>query len=381
MDGIDVAVGDFARDDDGAIRLRPVRHAAVEYPADLRSALVDALPPNGCTAERLCVLDTGVGQAFARAAAGMAEGADLVASLGQTIYHWVEGARCRGTLQLGRSAWIAEATGLPVVSDLRARDVAAGGHGAPLAPVLDRLLLGAPDVPTAALNLGGIANVTILRPDAPAVAFDTGPANALLDAAARALLGTDQDSGGALAARGRVRDDLLAVLRADPYYAADPPKSTGKEHYNAGYLGETLGRLPVVADADVMATLVALTATTVADACRRFGVRRVLASGGGVRNPVLMAALADALAPATLTTTDELGMPTDAKEAYLAALLGYLAWHGMPVDPGTGAAGPRVHGTITPGAGPLRLPEPAARAATGLRITVPEPTGGPRARR
>ncbi|MGW5052160.1 anhydro-N-acetylmuramic acid kinase [Actinokineospora sp. NPDC004072] len=380
VDGIDVAVADFAFAD-GRIRLRPVAHAAVDYPAELRSALIDALPPNGCTAARLCELDTGVGRAFAQAAAGMCEGADLVASLGQTIYHWVDGDRCHGTLQLGRPAWIAEATGLPVVSDLRARDVAAGGHGAPLAPVLDRLLLGSPEAPTAALNLGGIANVTILRPGAPAVAFDTGPGNALLDAAARALLGADQDTGGALAARGRVREDLLSVLRADPYYAADPPKSTGKEHFNAGYLGASLGRLRIVADADVMATLVALTATTVADACKRFGVRKVIASGGGVRNPVLMAALADALAPATLTTTEELGVPTDAKEAYLAALLGYLAWHGMPVDPGTGAAGPRVHGSITPGAAPLRLPEPVTAAATGLQITVPEPAGGPHAAR
>lgn len=379
MDGIDVAVADFDRVD-GEIRLRPVAHAGVDYPPDLRSALIDVLPPNGCTAEKLCALDTGVGRSFAVAAADHAGGAELVCSLGQTIYHWVEGGRCLGTMQLGQPAWIAETTGLPVVSDLRARDVAAGGHGAPLAPVLDRLLLGVPDEPTAMLNLGGIANVTILLPDGPAVAFDTGPANALLDAAARAILGADQDTGGALAAQGRVRDDLLAVLRADPYYAAGPPKSTGKEHYNAGYLGETLGRLRVVADADLMATLVALTATTVADACRGFGVTRVLASGGGVRNPVLMAALADALAPAHLTTTEEVGMPAEAKESYLAALLGYLTWHGIAVDPGTGAAGPRVLGSITPGAGPLRLPEPAA-AARSLRITVPQPAGGHRARR
>ncbi|MGQ0841657.1 anhydro-N-acetylmuramic acid kinase [Actinokineospora sp.] len=391
MDGIDVAVVDL-RVRDGAVELLPVRHIDVAYPAELRAMLLEALPPNGCTAERLCRVDTEVGRAFARAAVAAigADGADLVASLGQTLYHWVDGGTCRGTLQVGQPAWIAEATGLPVVADLRARDVAAGGHGAPLAVVLDRLLLSTPtlstsdisDAPVAALNLGGIANVTVLAPGSPAVAFDTGPANALLDTAARLRTGADRDTDGALAARGTVRRDLLDVLLADPYYAAPPPKSTGKEYFHDGHLAAALGRVPAVGDADLLATLVALTAATVADACRAHGVTRVLASGGGVHNPALMTALAAALAPAELTTTAELGVPVDAKEAYLAALLGFLTWQGIPVDAATGAAGPRLLGSITPGATPVRLPDPAAGPVHSLRIVtpVPEQVGGSRAR-
>src|SRR5262245_14115729 len=178
MDGVDVAVADLLRNGD-AIDLVPVGHTELPYPAELRSALLDVLPPGMTTAEQVCRLDTAVGQAFADAAghalATIADGkADLVASLGQTVFHWVEGGRALGTLQLGQPAWVAEATGLPVVSDLRARDVAAGGHGAPLALVLDRLWLRDATETTAALNLGGIANITVITPDHPALAFDTG---------------------------------------------------------------------------------------------------------------------------------------------------------------------------------------------------------------
>ncbi|EWC60991.1 Anhydro-N-acetylmuramic acid kinase [Actinokineospora spheciospongiae] len=383
VDGIDVAVADL-RLRSGVVELSPVRHAEVPHPEALRADLLAALPPNPCDARTLCRLDTGVGQAFGAAAArftgggdsGVDLGVDLVASLGQTLYHWVDGGDCLGTLQLGQPAWIAEATGLPVVSDLRARDVAAGGHGAPLAGVLDRLLLAA-EPGTAALNLGGIANITT-DSTAGGLAFDTGPANALLDAAALARTGTPCDTDGALAARGTVRRDLLDVLLADPYYAAPAPKSTGKEHFHGGYLDAALARVPAVADADLLATLVALTAITVARACAPHRPRRVLASGGGVRNPALMTALAAALAPTELTTTDALGLPAEAKEAYLAALLGFLTWHGVPVDAGTGG-GARVLGSVTPGRDPARWPEPLDGTAESLHLS-PQPPGGPRAR-
>ena len=299
MDGVDVAVADL-RLADGTVDLVPLGHTELPYPDELRAALLAALPPNGCTAEQLCKLDTAVGQAFASAArhalATIADGtADLVASLGQTVYHWVDGDRALGTLQLGQPAWIAEATGLAVVSDLRTRDVAAGGHGAPLAGVLDRLWLhdAAGSGAVAALNLGGIANITVVAPDRPAVAFDTGPGNALLDAAARLISGGvwHQDVDGDLAAQGTVRADLLDMLLADPYYALAPPKSTGKELFHLDHLTAAVEKVSRVSGPDLLATLVELTAATVADACRAYGVTRVVASGGGTRNPTLMAAL------------------------------------------------------------------------------------------
>jgi len=376
MDGVDVAVADLLLNGD-VIDLQPVGHTELPFPAELRNALLDVLPPNATTAEQVCRLDTAVGQAFAAAAghalATIAGGrADLVASLGQTVYHWVAGDRALGTLQLGQPAWIAEATGLPVVSDLRARDVAAGGHGAPLAIVLDRLWLAGQPGTTAALNLGGIANITVVGPDGPPLAFDTGPGNALLDAAARMISDGvwHQDVDGDLAAQGTVDAELLEVLLADPYYALGPPKSTGKERFHREHITAALAKVGHVAGDDLLATLVELTAVTITDACRALGVTRVIASGGGVRNPTLMAALRRRLAPATLVTSDELGLPSSAKEAYLTALLGFLTWSGVP---GT----TRLLGSVTPGAAPLLLPAPATTEVTRLRVVDDE--GGSRA--
>ncbi len=390
MDGVDVAVADL-RLADGTVDLVPLGHTELPYPDELRAALLAALPPNGCSAEQLCKLDTAVGQAFASAAqhalATIADGtAHLVASLGQTVYHWVDGDRALGTLQLGQPAWIAEATGLAVVSDLRTRDVAAGGHGAPLAGVLDRLWLhdAAGSGAVAALNLGGIANVTVVAPDRPAVAFDTGPGNALLDAAARLISGGvwHQDVDGDLAAQGTVRADLLDMLLADPYYALAPPKSTGKELFHLDHLTAAVEKVSRVSGPDLLATLVELTAATVADACRAYGVTRVVASGGGTRNPTLMAALGRRLAPATVTTSDEAGLPASAKEAYLTALLGFLTWSGAPANTSgaTGSRGPRLLGSITPGAAPLRLPVPATTEVTRLRVANLESVGEASAR-
>ncbi len=360
VDAIDLAVADLTwRGPD--IVLRPLRHAEHPWPADTRARLLAALPPAATTMAEVCALDVLVGEAFA-AAACEAPDAALLATHGQTVFHWIENGHARGTLQLGQPAAIVEATGLPVVSDFRARDVAAGGQGAPLAGTLDALWL-AGDVPRAALNLGGIANITVVgRPGAPVLAFDTGPASCLLDLeAARITQGVQAaDIDGRIARAGRVRPDLLARLLADSYYARPAPKSTGRELFDRGYVAHAAAGLPSVADADLMATLVELTAATVAGACARHGVAEVVASGGGVRNPVLMAALARRLAPATLTTSDARGLPSDAKEAYLFALLGFLTWHGVPgVVPGAPGAGtPRVLGRISPGNAPLRLPDP-----------------------
>jgi anhydro-N-acetylmuramic acid kinase len=358
VDAIDLAVADLAwRGPD--IVLRPVHHAEHPWPAATRARLLAALPPQDTTMAEVCALDVLVGEAFG-AVAAQAEGAALIASHGQTVFHWTQDGKARGSLQIGQPAAIVEATGLPVVSDFRARDVAAGGQGAPLASTLDALWLTG-DAARAALNLGGIANITVVG-GSGLLAFDTGPASCLMDMeAARITQGVQSaDIDGRIARAGRVRLDLLAHLLADPYYARAAPKSTGREWFDRSYVADHVAGLPAVEDADLMATLAELTAATVAEACARHGVREVVASGGGVRNPALMDALRRRLAPAKLTTSDSQGLPSEAKEAYLFALLGFLTWHGVPgtMHGATGAGTPRVLGRISPGNAPLRLPEP-----------------------
>ena len=365
-DAIDAAAADISLED-GTLALTPLGMISRPYPAGLRGELAAAMPPAATTMEAVCRLDTGIGQAFAataqEAVAELCGGhADLIASHGQTVFHWVDGGEVRGTLQIGQPAWIAEVTGLPVVSDFRTRDVAAGGQGAPLVSIVDTLWLqGRPGSPVA-LNLGGIGNITLAGGSGEPLAFDTGPANALIDAAVRHFTGgrLTFDRDGAMADRGTVHEALLRHLLADPYYARPAPKTTGKELFHLPYLLaalETAGDVP--AD-DVVATLTALTARTVAHAVRAHGGTEVIASGGGVRNPALMRMLTAELSGLPVRTSDELGLESAAKEAYAFALLGFLTLHGLPgtVPACTGARRAGVLGSVTPGAGPLRLPAP-----------------------
>ncbi|MET9420000.1 anhydro-N-acetylmuramic acid kinase [Streptomyces sp. NPDC006540] len=376
-DAIDAAAADIVLKD-GTLAVTPLGMIGERYDEALRAALAGALPPAATTLAQVCRLDTGIGQAFAEAAVradrqlccGKAE---LIASHGQTVYHWAEDGRVHGTLQLGQPAWIAEATGCPVVSDFRPRDVAAGGQGAPLVSLVDVLWLrGRPGVPVA-LNLGGIANVTVAGASGDPVAFDTGPANALIDAAVvevtRGRAAYDED--GALAAAGRVHAPLLERLLSEPYYRLPPPKTTGKELFHAGRLRAALSGFEALAPEDVVATLTRLTARTVADAVRPLGATEVVASGGGTRNPALMAALRAELAGTPLRTSDELGVPAAAKEAYAFAVLGFLTVHGLvgTVPACTGARGARVLGSLTPGNGPLRLPPPSDHLVNSLIFT------------
>ncbi|MFE6611249.1 anhydro-N-acetylmuramic acid kinase [Amycolatopsis sp. NPDC057786] len=378
IDGIDVAAAELHADGDTVV-LSPLGQLEVPYPDELREALLAALPPSPCDAEQLTKLDTLVGQAFAEAAARgveeLARGeADVVASLGQTVFHWIEDGVARGTLQLGNPAWIAERTGLPVVADLRVRDVAAGGHGAPLASTLDALWLRemAASGPVAALNIGGIANITVVPADGDVLAYDTGPGNALMDIAAHRVTGLRADVDGALALRGNVRPDLLAKLLLDPYYAAEPPKSTGKELFHGTYLDEALDGLPPVGAEDLLTTLTELTAVTIAAECRRHSIATLIVSGGGADNPALMATLTRNLPDTALKTSDDHGLPRAGKEAYLTILLGWLTWSGVPgnLPSATGARGDRLLGSITPGAGPLRLPAPHSSTVTRLRVAA-----------
>ncbi|MEV4265055.1 anhydro-N-acetylmuramic acid kinase [Kribbella sp. NPDC049584] len=371
-DAIDAAAADLRLDGDELV-LTPLGMLSQPYPPELRAAVAASLPPASTTVEQVCRLDTGIGQAFAAVARQAVEQlcggyADLIVSHGQTVFHWVDDdGTVRGTLQLGQPAWIAEATGIPVVSDLRARDVAAGGQGAPLVSIIDVLWLrGRPGVPVA-LNLGGIANITVVHGEP--VAFDTGPANALIDAVVTELTGQPFDADGVMAARGQVHEELLARLLAEPYYARPAPKSTGKELFNLAYVAKAMEGLPEIPTEDLVATVTTLTARTVADAVRRYGGTEVVASGGGIQNPALMHLLADEL-EIPVRTTDELGMPSAAKEAYAFAVLGFLSVHGLggTVPSCTGATHSSVLGSVTPGLS--GLPTISGEARPPMRLLV-----------
>jgi anhydro-N-acetylmuramic acid kinase len=380
-DGIDAAVVDFELCD-GVLHGTVLHAATTPYAADLRAHLLRTLPPAQIRFADVCELDTLIGQAFAGVAANALDRAgpiDLVCSHGQTVFHWVDGPQALGTLQLGQPAWIAERTGVPVVADVRIRDIAAGGQGAPLVSQMDTLLLA--DLPgrPAALNLGGISNMTLVRGPGSPIAYDIGPANTLMDAAVVAFSGGSRafDEGGRLAASGRVDDRLLADLLREPYYALPAPKTTGKELFNAAYLEAALAGRAAPRIEDVLATVTALTAETVAAEVRRHGVDTLVASGGGCHNPTLMAMLRERLPGVAISLSSEFGAPTDAKEAIAFALIGWHTAHGLPgaVPSCTGASGARILGSIVPGAGPLRLPAPLATAPRALRLAT-APAGG-----
>ena len=351
-DGIDAMLVDFEQQ--GDVLTAEVRATRSDpYPPDLRDRLLAALPPGSPGAGELCRLDQDVGRAFAATAAALIgdEPCDLVCSHGQTVFHDVApSGRVTGTLQLGQPAWIAARTGLPVVADLRAADVAAGGQGAPLVPILDELLLA--DLPgnPVAVNLGGIANISVLRRvERPASGFDIGPANALIDAAVSAGAGRPYDHDGALAAGGHVDDALLADLLTEPYYRRPPPKSTGKELFGPDYL-DGYPRAAELALPDLVATLTELTARTVADAVLATGADRAVFSGGGWRNPVLRRRITAHLARVDVAGFSDLGVDEDSKEALLVALIGWLTVHGFAgnVPAVTGAQRAVVLGSTTP---------------------------------
>jgi anhydro-N-acetylmuramic acid kinase len=277
----------------------------------------------------------------------------FIAFPGQTVWHEPPTV----TWQLGEPAVLAERFGVKVVSGFRPRDVAAGGQGAPLVPMADVLLFAAADHPRVLLNLGGMANLTYVPRRAQeegVLAFDTGPGVAVIDGVARLVdARRSYDRDGLIAAKGSANEELLAELLGDSFFAAAPPKSTGRERFGDQYARDLHRRLP---GPDGVATAVALTARSVADAIGRWvpGDAEVVASGGGCHHPGLMAALRHGLDALPgrhpLRTFEELFFPGDAKEAVAFALLGYLTLHGQPgnVPAATGASGSRVLGAVTP---------------------------------
>ena len=360
LDGVDAAV--VRLDGHGrAVRAETLAFVSEPYDDTLRDAIRACTEVATSDVRLVSQLSVRLGHRFADAARAALDAAgiavpDLAGSHGQTVHHVPVGEDCAGvptrsTLQIGCPAVLAMRLGCPVVSDFRAADVALGGQGAPLAPVLDAALFSSDAETRVLLNLGGVANLTVLpRGEAPALAFDTGPANLVSDALALRLTGDPVDLGGALAAAGTPDEALLARLLADPFFAAPPPKSTGREHFGAAYVERFVAEGPARAE-DLLATAVALTARTVAEAVRRHApdAARVTASGGGVRNPALMRALAQALAPIPLDTTAAHGLDPDAKEAVLFALLAH-EWAGgirtgLPAV--TGASRPAFQGSLT----------------------------------
>lgn len=341
-DSIDVAVCRLPSESEGVELLHYAEHP---YDPALRRCVLGAADLD---VRGVAELHVAIAERFAAAclatlsAVGLSPSdVDLVGSHGQTLYHHssVAGAP-RATLQLGDGDVIAERLGRAVVSDFRARDVAAGGEGAPLTPRADMVLF-APDGRgvrrRAVLNLGGIANLTVLdREPSRVFGFDTGPANTLLDRLARRLTGgaAGCDHGGAIARLGRVNVPLVeTLLESDPFLARSPPKSTGFELYGDAFV-ERVAALHGRSDPDLMATLTEFTARAVADAFTRHvrvepPVDEVVAAGGGVKNPVLFGRIAELLAPVRVVRSDDLGVPSNAREAMAFAVLADLSLRGL----------------------------------------------------
>lgn len=373
-DGIDAAVVRI-EGRPPALSVEPLSFTCLPFDAEQQARIFALFEPVTGTVDRICQMNFALGEWFAAAALRAIEQAGLspqevalIGSHGQTIYHAVdEDSPVKSTLQIGEAAVIAERTGITTVADFRVADVATGGQGAPLVSYVDWLLLRHPTRARAVQNIGGIANVTYLPAGDDSVgvmAFDTGPGNMLIDDAARRA--TDGrltfDRDGELAAQGRVDRALLDELLAHPYLAQSPPKTTGRELFGASF-GEQVwkrGKAHGLDDEDIVATLSAFTAASIADAYRRFLPQQpdeAILGGGGANNPTLVHMLSQRLSPARVTTHETLGMSSDAKEAIAFAVLAYEAIHGRPGNlPGcTGAGSRAVLGKIAPGRNYERL--------------------------
>ena len=344
-------------------RVRVLEHSYTPYSDGLRDAVLEAMRGELRTAD-LAQLHFALGEAYAAAAKPFAKNAGLVSSHGQTVFHIprLENARgwhTRATLQLGEASLIAEETGLPVIADFRPADLVAGGQAAPLVPFADRVIFAEPGVRRAMHNLGGISNLTFL-PGLDlenVIAFDTGPANCLIDEAA-GLFQKRYDKNGEIAAGGQIERGLLEVWLRDPYLELGPPKSTGREVWNL----QNLAGVFELAPQDIVSSVTAFSAQTVIDAYKRFvpaNLDQVIVAGGGAFNPLLMRAMREQLAGIEVITLEESrfaehGLNSSTREAAAFAVLGYYAFQGWAntIPHTTGAR----HAVI---AGKLTRPAPA----------------------
>lgn len=349
LDGADAVLVDFSAP-------RPCILAASHVPfgAELRGELAALNAPGANELERAALAGNALAAIYARAVAALDlaahGGKDAVRAIGchgQTVRHRPE----RGyTVQIGNAALLAELTGLTVIADFRSRDVAAGGQGAPLVPAFHAAVFASRAEDRAVLNLGGIANVTWLPASGEVSGFDTGPGNCLLDCWAERHLGVPYDERGEWAAGGKVNAALLSRLLAEPYFGKPPPKSSGRELFNAAWLAAKLagGEDP----RDVQATLLELTAQSAAAAIASHcpGARRIIVCGGGAKNAALVRRLAELLAPAALETSDAHGIAPQLVEAAAFAWLAREALEGRAagLPAVTGARGARILGAIYP---------------------------------
>ena len=370
-DGIDVAVVRIA-----PLRGRPkltlLAHEGFRYPAALRRAVLAAMNAKSTSTAELARLNWRLGIAYANAVKATVVRhkfqIDLIGCHGQTLYHQAQTASYAGkkfscTWQAGEAVLIAAELGVPVVSNFRPADMAAGGQGAPLVPLLDHVLFADPKRGRVLQNIGGIANLTAIPAGASIdeeFAFDTGPGNMVMDALAEKLLGKTYDRNGAIAAKGRVLDSVVVQMLRNRYFALRPPKTAGREEFGREYAAKFLAACRRVSQKpeDALATATALTAESIARGFERFVMEKMqgapvdyIVSGGGARNATLMSMLKTRLEPlgCKVTTIETFGLPAEAKEAAAFALIAWMTWHRLPgnVPAATGAKRPAVLGQIT----------------------------------
>lgn len=365
-DGINVAL---VRVGPGRTGLKLVGHAEYPYPKAVREFVLKTMNSRQASVADLARLNFLLGELYATAVLATQRRfrvkAELVGCHGQTIYHQGESAAFLGrklavTWQTGEGSVIAARVGAPVVSDFRPADMAVGGKGAPLVPFLDFLLYRDARVGRIVQNIGGIANLTAIPDGASSpqvIAFDTGPGNMVIDAVMEKLFHKPYDRDGRVAASGKVLDRVIADILRQPFFLQKPPKTAGREEFGREFAEKFMRRCGTAASRDIVATATALTARSIADALQRFvlkkpgAYREFIVSGGGAKNPTLIRMLAAELRPLALKirSSDEFGLPSEAKEAAAFALLAYETWNRRPsnVPSATGAKRPAILGKIS----------------------------------
>ncbi len=373
-DGINVALVRFRssrrrQKPSAAPRFELLAHAEYPYPKAVRNAVLASMNATSVSVADLSRLNFLLGELYSEAVLATQRHfrlkADLVGCHGQTIYHQGEAAtflghKLKATWQTGEGAIIAARTGVPVVSDFRPADIAAGGKAAPLVPFLDYLLYRDQRIGRVAQNIGGIANLTAIPAGASPqqlIAFDTGPGNMVIDAVTDHLFHRRYDRDGRIASSGTVIEPVLSHFLRTSFFRRKPPKTAGREEFGRDFVRAFLQKCGRARKRDVVATATAFTARSIADALSRFVIRKpgsygdLVVSGGGAKNSVLLAMLANELHPLglALRLSDEFGLPSEAKEAVAFAVLAYQTWHRQPsnVPSATGASKPAVLGKIS----------------------------------